>query len=99
MTVRFSVYAIKFLVILLAGWVVFLYRPFGGDTAHAQTTPFYQGKTIRIIVGFTAGSVYDQYARIFAQYMPKHIPGNPEMVVQNMPGGGSLIAANYVYGS
>ncbi len=98
MTFRFSFDAIKFLAILLAGWVGFLHQPFAGDTAHAQTTPFYQGKTIRIIVGFTAGSIYDQYARIFAQHMPKHIPGNPEMIVQNMPGAGSLIAANSVYG-
>ena len=65
--------------------------------ADAQTAPFFQGKTIRLIVGYSAGSVYDQYARLIAQFMPRHIPGNPEMIVQNMPGGGSLIAANYVY--
>lgn len=99
MKFRFPFDAIKFLAILLAGWAGFLHHPFAGGVAHAQTTAFYQGKTIRIIVGFTAGSVYDQYARIFAQHMPKHIPGNPEMVVQNMPGAGSLIAANYVYGA
>jgi tripartite-type tricarboxylate transporter receptor subunit TctC len=69
----------------------------GRQYVHAQGTPYYQGKTIRLIVGYSAGSVYDQYARLIAQHMTKHIPGNPEMIVQNMPGGGSLIAANYVY--
>jgi tripartite-type tricarboxylate transporter receptor subunit TctC len=66
--------------------------------APAQPTPFYQGKTIRIIVGFTSGGLYDQYARILARQMPKHIPGTPGIIVQNMPGAGSLTATNYVYG-
>jgi tripartite-type tricarboxylate transporter receptor subunit TctC len=59
--------------------------------------PFYKGKTIRIIVGFTPGGFYDRWARLFAKHMPKHIPGSPEMIVQNMPGAGSLVATNYVY--
>src|ERR671914_2144709 len=63
---------------------------------HAQTD-FYKGKTITIIAGTKAGDVYDLYARMFAQYMPKYIPGNPNIIVQNMPGAGSMIAANYVY--
>lgn len=65
-------------------------------TVHAQA-PFYKGKTIRIIVGYAAGDTNDQWPRLFAQYMPKYIPGNPVIIVQNMTGGGSLIAANYVY--
>jgi tripartite-type tricarboxylate transporter receptor subunit TctC len=64
--------------------------------AGAQDAPFFQGKTIRIIVGFTSGGLYDQYARLLARYMPKHLPGNPNVIVQNMPGAGSLIATNYV---
>lgn len=64
----------------------------------AQTAPYYQGKTIRLIVGSPTGGLYDQYARILARFMPRHIPGNPEIIVQNMPGGGSLVASNYVYG-
>jgi tripartite-type tricarboxylate transporter receptor subunit TctC len=64
--------------------------------ARAQTTPFYKDKTIRIIVGFTTGGLYDQYARLLARYMGKHIPGNPNIIVQNMPGAGSIIATNYV---
>lgn len=59
---------------------------------------YYQGKTITIISGTTAGSAYDTYARLIAQHLGKHIPGNPNLVVQNMPGGGSIIAANFLYG-
>jgi tripartite-type tricarboxylate transporter receptor subunit TctC len=59
--------------------------------------PFYQGKTIRIIVGYPAGDTNDQWPRLFAQFMGKYIPGNPTIIVQNMTGGGSMIAANYVY--
>jgi tripartite-type tricarboxylate transporter receptor subunit TctC len=62
----------------------------------AQET-YYKGKTIKIVVGFTPGGFYDRWARLFSRYMPKYIPGSPEIVVQNMPGGGSLVAANYVY--
>jgi len=60
-------------------------------------SPFYQGKTIRIIVGSTSGGGYDLWARLLARYYGKHIPGNPEVIVQNMPGAGSLVAANHVY--
>jgi tripartite-type tricarboxylate transporter receptor subunit TctC len=61
-------------------------------------TPFYQRKTITLVVGTTAGSTYDAYARFIARHWGKHIPGNPDFIVQNMPGAGSLIAANYLYG-
>lgn len=64
---------------------------------HAQADPFYKGKSIRIVVGFSSGSFYDVWARLIARYMPKYIPGSPDIVVQNMPGAGSVIAANYVY--
>jgi len=66
-------------------------------TAHAQQTPFYKDKTIRIVVGFTSGGLYDQYARLLARHMGKYIPGNPNIIVQNMPGAGSLTSTNYVY--
>jgi tripartite-type tricarboxylate transporter receptor subunit TctC len=66
--------------------------------ACAQDPLFYQGKTIRIIVGSDTGGLYDLWARIFAKHMPKHIPGNPNMIVQNMPGAGGLTATNYLYG-
>ena len=68
-----------------------------GHSAHAQGEPFYNGKTVRIIVGFTPGGFYDRWARLLSRYMPKYIPGNPNFLVQNMPGASSVIAANYVY--
>jgi tripartite-type tricarboxylate transporter receptor subunit TctC len=77
-------------------FVAVLALVFGSVEARAQT-PFYQGKTIIIRVGFTAGGAFDVWARIIAQYMGKHIPGTPTFVVQNMTGGGSMIAANYIY--
>lgn len=60
-------------------------------------TPFYQGKTITIVVGYLAGDGYDTWARLLAAHMGKHIPGNPNFIVQNMPGAGSMIAANNIY--
>jgi len=65
-------------------------------TALAQA-PFYQDKTIRIVAGYGAGSVDDAWTRLIARYLAKHIPGNPNMIVQNMPGAGAMIAANYVF--
>jgi tripartite-type tricarboxylate transporter receptor subunit TctC len=59
--------------------------------------PFYQGKTVTIIVGTGAGDLYDLYARSIALFMGKYLPGNPNIVVQNMPGAGHMIAANYLY--
>ena len=58
---------------------------------------FYRGKTVQILVGFGPGGGYDLYARTLARYMGKHIPGNPTVITQNMPGAGSLKAMNYVY--
>ena len=66
------------------------------DYATAQT-PYFQGKTIRIIVGYPAGSAHDLWGRLIATQLGKHIPGSPATVVQNMPGAGSMTATNYVY--
>jgi tripartite-type tricarboxylate transporter receptor subunit TctC len=66
-------------------------------SAFAQNN-FYEGKTIRIIVGSDSGGLYDLWARLLAKHMPRHIPGNPNMIVQNMPGAGGLTATNYLYG-
>jgi len=66
-------------------------------TPAATQEPFYRGKTIRIIVGFTAGGGFDVYSRVLARHMARHIPGGPTIIVENMPGAGSLIAANYLY--
>jgi tripartite-type tricarboxylate transporter receptor subunit TctC len=70
---------------------------FGITAAHAQT-PYFQGKTITIVVGYQSGDGYDIWSRLLAAHMAKHVPGNPGMIVQNMPGAGSMIAANYIYG-
>jgi tripartite-type tricarboxylate transporter receptor subunit TctC len=59
--------------------------------------PFYKGKSIRFVVNYPAGGATDVVARLVAQYLPKHIAGNPAVVVQNMPGGGGNVGANYVY--
>jgi tripartite-type tricarboxylate transporter receptor subunit TctC len=66
--------------------------------AFADQEPYYEGKTIKIIVGFTSGGFYDRWSRLLARYVPKYLPGHPEMIVQNMPGAGGLIAANHMYG-
>src|SRR5437867_2007292 len=58
---------------------------------------FYRNKTLRIIVGFTAGGGYDQYSRLIGRHLSKYIPGNPNVIVDNMAGAGSIIAANHVY--
>jgi tripartite-type tricarboxylate transporter receptor subunit TctC len=64
--------------------------------AEAQSD-FFKGKQIKIVVGASAGAASDLYARAVAQHLPKQISGKPEIIVQNMPGGGSMTAANYVY--
>jgi tripartite-type tricarboxylate transporter receptor subunit TctC len=63
----------------------------------AQEEPFYKGKTITIVIGSTAGGFYDRWARMFARYMGKYIPGQPEFIAQNMAGASSVIATNQVY--
>ena len=67
------------------------------EQARAQDGSFYKGKTVTIMVGSTAGGFYDRWGRLFARYMGKYIPGNPEFIVQNMAGAGSVIATNHVY--
>jgi tripartite-type tricarboxylate transporter receptor subunit TctC len=65
--------------------------------AAAETMPFYQGKQITIVVGFTAGGTYDATARLFARFLGKHLAGNPTVIVRNMPGSGSLVATLNLY--
>jgi tripartite-type tricarboxylate transporter receptor subunit TctC len=64
---------------------------------HAQDQ-FFKGKQVRIIVGLSSGGGYDRAARMIARHIGKYIPGSPDLVVQNMPGAGSVTAANYVWG-
>jgi tripartite-type tricarboxylate transporter receptor subunit TctC len=65
--------------------------------SRAPANEFYQGKTIRFIVGFAAGGGYDTYTRTVARHIGKHVPGNPSTVVENMEGAGSVLAANHLY--
>lgn len=58
---------------------------------------FYRGKTVRIIVGLAPGGGFDTYSRLIARHIGKHIPGNPAVLVDNMPGAASLLAANHLY--
>src|SRR5262245_44453320 len=68
------------------------------DRARADAvSDFYRGKTVTIIVGYTAGGGYDLYARAIGRHMGKHLPGNPNFIVQNITGAGSLNAANHLY--
>jgi len=77
--------------------LVVLWLQSGAGVA-AEPEPFYQDKTIKVIVGFTSGGFYDRWSRLLARFVPKYLPGHPEMVVQNMPGAGGMIAANNIYG-
>jgi tripartite-type tricarboxylate transporter receptor subunit TctC len=82
---------------LLAASFLAIVGFFGSARAEDKVADFYQGKKITLIVGYGPGGGYDQVARTVARYMGKYIPGNPDIIVQNMPGAGSLAAANDLY--
>jgi tripartite-type tricarboxylate transporter receptor subunit TctC len=86
----------RFLV-ALAGVLAASLACLGNATAADSSAPLYAGKTIRIIVGDSSGGGFDASGRVLAQLLPKYLPGHPDVVVQNMPGGSSLLAANYLY--
>src|SRR5215475_4135566 len=67
-------------------------------SAQAQSVEgFYRGETLNMVIGYATGGSNDIYARTVARHIGKHIPGNPTVVPRNMPGGGSLVAANHVF--
>ena len=68
-----------------------------GSAAQADVADFFKGKQIKFVVGYSPGGGYDTYTRVLANHLGKHIPGEPDVIVTNMPGGGSLKAANYTY--
>jgi tripartite-type tricarboxylate transporter receptor subunit TctC len=82
---------------LIISLFLFLFFFFGRDVELQAQTNFYQGKIIRVVVGSSPGGGYDLWARLMARYLGKYVPGNPETVVQNMPGAGGVVAANYIY--
>ena len=65
--------------------------------AHADSDDFFKGKTVRLVVGTSSGGAMDEWARFIAPHLGRNISGGPDIVVQNMPGGGTVIAANYIY--
>lgn len=65
--------------------------------ASVQAQDFYKGRRLSIIVSYVPGGGYDMYSRLIARHLSRYIPGNPSIIVQNMPGAGSLIGANYLY--
>src|SRR5690242_15684269 len=58
---------------------------------------FYRGKQLRMLIGYGPGGGYDIYGRLVAEFLPRHLPGNPVIIPQNMPGGGSFVAAKFMY--
>src|SRR5688572_7864512 len=83
--------------LLLALLTVLLGALAGGSNHALAQVNFFEGKALRLVVGFTAGGGYDAYTRTLARHLGKHIPGNPSMIVENMPGAGSMISANYTF--
>jgi tripartite-type tricarboxylate transporter receptor subunit TctC len=71
--------------------------PLFSSVTHAASDDFFKGKAIRLVVGTSVGGAMDDWGRFVAQYLGKHIPGSPDILVQNMPGAGTAIAANYIY--
>jgi tripartite-type tricarboxylate transporter receptor subunit TctC len=90
-----KVQAFKVLGLLVVS-VFELLNPLNLEPVFAQAN-FYQGKTIRIVIGSSTGGGYDLWARVLARYYGKYLPGNPTILVQNMPGAASIVAANYLY--
>jgi len=74
---------------------LFVAASFGVSGASAED--FYKNKQLRLIAGFPAGNDYDLGARLLVKYLPKYIPGQPTIIVQNMPQAASVAAANYLY--
>src|SRR3954466_11960981 len=79
--------------LLLAGLPLLAAAPVSAQSV----ADFYRGKTLRMIVGYGPGGGYDIYGRLVAEFLPRHLPGNPVIITQNMPGAGSFVAAKYLY--
>lgn len=87
-----KVLGVFLLAILISGALV-------ASARAASVEDFYKGKTIHFIVGGSAGGGYDTYTRLMARHFGQYVPGKPSVIVENMPGAGMLIAANYTYNS
>jgi tripartite-type tricarboxylate transporter receptor subunit TctC len=84
-------------VALVLALVPLFVHPLGRHARAEPVADFYRGRSVALVIGYSAGGGYDAYGRVLARHMGKHIPGNPAIIPQNMPGAGSLRAANYLY--
>jgi tripartite-type tricarboxylate transporter receptor subunit TctC len=84
------------LVLRIAGAALFAAAP-TFVSAQESVEEFYTGKTIDMIIGYSPGGTYDRYARLVARFLGEHIPGNPDIIPQNMPGASGRSAAAYIY--
>jgi tripartite-type tricarboxylate transporter receptor subunit TctC len=82
---------------LLLGALAVAFAQICGFAQADPVADFYRGKQVTMVIGYGPGGGYDIYGRIMAKYIGKHIPGNPTVIVQNMPGAGSMRATNYIY--
>ncbi len=78
---------------IIIGSLLFVF----GQSVEVMAAPYYEGKVIRIVVGFSPGGGYDRMARLVGKYLPKYVPGKPTVIIENMAGADSIIAANYVF--
>lgn len=83
---------------VLLAFLAWVLLPWPSPRAAASEETFFRGKTVRIVVGYSPGGGFDTFARLLARHLGRHIAGEPTIIVQNMPGAGSLVAANWVYG-
>jgi len=77
----------------IAAVILLLTAPSGAE----PVADFYRGKTLRMLIGYGPGGGYDIYGRLVAELLPRHLPGNPTILTQNMPGAGSFVAAKYIH--
>jgi tripartite-type tricarboxylate transporter receptor subunit TctC len=82
---------------ILYSVIFFIMFSISTSAKESLAAPYYEGKVIKIIVGHAPGGGYDRISRLIARHIPKHIPGKPTLIVENMPGANSIIAANYLY--
>ena len=77
--------------------VVAALMTFAAPVSAQSVEDFYKGKTVSILMGTGPGASYDLYGRTIAEHLSRHIPGNPTIIVEHMPGAGGVIAANHIY--
>src|SRR5579871_3323893 len=84
-------------IVMRCAWLLLASLALAAQARADAVADFYKGRTVTLIVGYGPGGGYDLFARLMARHLGRYIPGNPTIVVQNMPGAGSLRATNYLY--